>query len=91
METSELLRKAREYIAGETHPVFRAEVEDLIARQDWKGLQERFYSTLAFGTGGMRGIIGGGANRMNPLNVRRITQGLASYVLKAKKGRRPPP
>ena len=86
METNELLRKAGEYMAGEAHPVFRAEVEDLVARQDWKGLQERFYSTLAFGTGGMRGIIGGGANRMNPLNVRRITQGLASYVLKAKQG-----
>ncbi len=86
MDHAELLRKARDYTARETHPAFRAEVEDLIAKEDWKGLSERFYSSLAFGTGGMRGIIGGGSNRMNPLNVRRITQGLASYVLKAKRG-----
>ena len=51
-----------------------------------RGCRSASTRRLAFGTGGMRGIIGGGANRMNPLNVRRITQGLASYVLKAKQG-----
>ena len=86
MDEAELIRKAREYVAAEAHPAFRREVEDLVAGHDWKALSERFYSGLAFGTGGMRGIIGGGANRMNPLNIRRITQGLASYVLKAKRG-----
>lgn len=86
MDTSELLRKAQEYVAAERHPVFRAEVEDLVSRGDWQALSERFYSTLAFGTGGMRGVIGGGSNRMNPLNVRRITQGLAGYVLQARRG-----
>ncbi len=86
MDRTELVSKAQAYVAAETHPVFRAEVQDLLARQDWQALSERFYSNLAFGTGGMRGVIGGGANRMNPLNVRRITQGLASYVVKAKNG-----
>jgi phosphoglucomutase len=87
MDTAELKRKAEAYIASETHPRFRAEVEELVAREDWEQLSDRFYTTLAFGTGGMRGVIGGGTNRMNPLNIRRITQGLASYVLRATRSR----
>jgi phosphoglucomutase len=50
----------------------------------WKELEDRFYRNLEFGTGGLRGIIGGGYNRMNTLVVKSATQGLASYLLKAK-------
>ena len=45
-------------------------------------IQERFYKDLEFGTGGLRGIIGAGTNRMNIYTVRRATQGLANYILK---------
>ncbi len=45
-------------------------------------IQERFYKDLEFGTGGLRGIIAAGSNRMNVYTVRRATQGLANYILK---------
>lgn len=49
---------------------------------DEKEIQDRFYRELAFGTGGLRGVIGAGTNRMNIYTVRRATQGLANYILK---------
>ncbi len=53
-------------------------------------IEDRFYKDLAFGTGGLRGVIGAGTNRMNIYTVRKATQGLANYILKqggAEKGR----
>ncbi|PKM52597.1 MAG: phosphoglucomutase [Firmicutes bacterium HGW-Firmicutes-7] len=47
-----------------------------------KEIQERFYKDLEFGTGGLRGILGAGSNRMNIYTVRKATQGLANYILK---------
>jgi len=47
-----------------------------------KEIEERFYRNLEFGTGGLRGIIGAGTNRMNIYTVRKATQGLANYILK---------
>lgn len=44
-------------------------------------IEERFYKDLEFGTGGLRGIIGAGTNRMNKYNVRKATQGFANYIL----------
>lgn len=49
---------------------------------DDKEIQERFYRSLEFGTGGLRGIIGAGTNRMNIYTVRKATQGFANYILK---------
>lgn len=48
---------------------------------DAKELEERFYRDLEFGTGGLRGVIGAGSNRMNKYTVGRATQGFAQYVL----------
>ncbi|MCR4657087.1 MAG: phospho-sugar mutase, partial [Lachnospiraceae bacterium] len=42
-----------------------------------KEIEERFYKELEFGTGGLRGVIGAGTNRMNTYTVRKATQGLA--------------
>lgn len=47
-----------------------------------KEIKERFYKDLEFGTGGLRGIIGAGTNRMNKYTVGKATQGLANYILK---------
>ncbi len=44
--------------------------------------EDRFYKELEFGTGGLRGVIGAGTNRMNIYTVRKATQGLANYILK---------
>ena len=45
-------------------------------------IEDRFYKDLEFGTGGLRGVIGAGTNRMNIYTVRKATQGLANYILK---------
>lgn len=56
--------------------------EELLAiRNDSKEVEDRFYKDLAFGTGGLRGIIGAGTNRMNLYTVRKATQGLANYII----------
>ncbi len=49
---------------------------------DEKEIEERFYKELEFGTGGLRGIIGAGTNRMNIYTVRKASQGLANYIIK---------
>ena len=49
---------------------------------DEKEIEDRFYKDLAFGTGGLRGVIGAGTNRMNIYTVRKATQGLANYIKK---------
>jgi len=48
----------------------------------WKNCSPGFYQNLEFGTGGLRGVIGGGYNRMNTLVVKSATQGLANYLIK---------
>ncbi len=63
--------------------------ELLAIRNDEKEIEDRFYKDLEFGTGGLRGIIGAGTNRMNVYTVRKATQGLANYIVKqggSKKG-----
>ena len=58
-------------------------VADLKAIEgDEKEIEDRFYTELSFGTAGMRGVLGAGANRMNRYNVRRATKGLATYLLR---------
>ena len=49
---------------------------------DEREIEERFYRNLEFGTGGLRGIIGAGTNRMNVYTVRKATQGLANFIIK---------
>ena len=56
----------------------KAELKALAGNDD--EIKERFYKDLEFGTGGLRGIIGAGTNRMNIYTVRRATQGLANYI-----------
>ncbi|MCY6353864.1 phospho-sugar mutase [Clostridium sp. ZS2-4] len=55
--------------------------EELKNIKDEKELQDRFYKELEFGTGGLRGIIGAGTNRMNIYTVKKATQGLAYFLL----------
>ncbi len=76
-----ILCKAEEYIAAEQEASFRQEIQDLVRDRDWDGLYDRFYTELSFGTGGIRGVIGGGYTRINPYIIRKTTQGLADYIL----------
>lgn len=82
MDTSALRKRAQDYIEKEQNEVFRNEVKQLLESNNEKELEDRFYRDLEFGTGGLRGIIGGGYNRMNSLVVKRATQGLANYLIK---------
>ena len=63
----------------ELQPELREELEQI--KDDDKEIYERFYQELTFGTGGLRGILGAGTNRMNVYTVRRATAGLALYLL----------
>ncbi len=65
-------------------PYFDAETKKELEaiKSDAAEVEERFYKELEFGTGGLRGIIGAGLNRMNIYTVRKATQGLANYILK---------
>ncbi|MDR3301746.1 MAG: phospho-sugar mutase [Spirochaetaceae bacterium] len=83
MDKNQIEARAREYCAREKEARFRAEVEKLLAEGNFTELEDRFYQRLEFGTGGLRGIIAGGLNRMNTLVVKSATQGLATYVAKA--------
>ena len=67
-----------------TDPIFdEATKEELqgIAGEE-KEIEDRFYKDLSFGTGGLRGVIGAGTNRMNVYTVTKATQGLANYIRK---------
>ncbi len=55
--------------------------KELSSIKDEKELEERFYRELEFGTGGLRGIIGAGCNRMNIYTIGKVTQGLADYLI----------
>jgi phosphoglucomutase len=74
----------KKYEEWTTNPYFdEATRAELLALKDNdKEIQERFFKDLEFGTGGLRGILGAGVNRMNLYTVRRATQGLANTILK---------
>ena len=82
MDKNEILARAKEYINEEKDQHFRQEVEELIKAENMAELEDRFYQNLEFGTGGLRGIIGGGTNRMNTWMINHATQGLANYFIK---------
>lgn len=66
-----------------TNPYFDEDTKKELKaiENDDNEIKERFYADLAFGTAGLRGIIGAGINRMNIYVVRKATQGLADYIL----------
>ncbi|MFG6332835.1 MAG: phospho-sugar mutase [Lachnospiraceae bacterium] len=65
-----------------TDPIFdeatKAELREIAGEE--KEIEDRFYRELSFGTGGLRGVIGAGTNRMNVYTVTKATQGLANYI-----------
>ena len=85
MDKEKINTLANQYVKFEKEPAFKKEVENLLAEQKYDELNERFYKELDFGTGGIRGIIGGGYNRINSFIIRKTTQGLANYINKTVK------
>ena len=74
--------KAEQWLAPEFDEQTRKEVKELMENADKTGLIDAFYKDLEFGTGGLRGIMGAGSNRMNIYTVGMATQGLANYLKK---------
>ncbi|MBO5351626.1 MAG: phospho-sugar mutase [Alistipes sp.] len=77
----QILAKAQQWLDGNYDAETKAQVKHLI-ENDPKELIESFYKDLEFGTGGLRGIMGVGSNRMNVYTVGMATQGLANYLKK---------
>ena len=77
----EILERAKQWTNEEFDEKTRTEVKRLININDEKTLTDMFYKELEFGTGGMRGIMGPGTNRMNIYTVGKASQGLANYLL----------
>jgi phosphomannomutase len=80
-DRTELIRRVDAWSAADPDETTRAELQRLVAREDFAELEDRFAGTLEFGTAGLRGVVGAGPNRMNRAVVRRATAGLAAYLL----------
>lgn len=80
--SAEIKNRIQQWISDEYDPLTRNEIIQLIEKKDEKELTDRFYTDLQFGTGGLRGIIGAGTNRMNKYNIWKATQGLCNYLIK---------
>jgi phosphoglucomutase len=75
-------QKQFEYWLNDSYFDDTTKQELLAIRNNEEEVEDRFYKELEFGTGGLRGVIGAGTNRMNIYTVRKATQGLANYILK---------
>ncbi len=80
--------KAKQWLSPSFDEETRQEVQAMLDNPDKTSLIEAFYKTLEFGTGGLRGIMGAGTNRMNIYNVGMATQGFANYLKKCYKDRK---
>ena len=79
--------RAKEWLSPAFDEETRKEVQAMLDAEDKTALIDAFYQNLEFGTGGLRGIMGAGTNRMNKYIVGMATQGFANYILKAFPGR----
>ncbi len=86
MENQELIKQVTEKAEKWLTPAYdaetQAEVKRMLENDDKTELIEAFYKDLEFGTGGLRGIMGVGSNRMNIYTVGAATQGLSNYLKK---------
>ena len=91
MENNELIAqceaRAKEWLSPAFDEETRKEVQAMLDNPDKTALIDAFYQNLEFGTGGLRGIMGAGTNRMNKYIVGMATQGFANYILKAFPGK----
>ncbi len=76
----EVIAKANVWLGSEYDKETREEVQRMLDNEDKTDLIESFYKDLEFGTGGLRGIMGAGTNRMNIYTVGAATQGLSNYL-----------
>ncbi len=82
LSLDQIKTRARQWLAPEFNEDTRKEVREMLEK-DEKKLIDAFYQDLEFGTGGLRGIMGAGTNRMNIYTLGMATQGLSNYLIKA--------
>ena len=78
MTNQTIVNKAQQWLASNISQEEKDEINQMLNNTDDTALEEAFYKDLEFGTGGLRGIMGIGSNRMNKYTVGRATQGLAN-------------
>ena len=83
------MERAEDWLGPSYDAATQAEVRRLM-KEDRMVLEDAFYKNLEFGTGGLRGIMGVGTNRMNRYTIGMVTQGLANYVKKRTRDRTRP-
>ena len=76
----DILDKAKQWLTATFDAETQTEIQDLINNNP-SDLADRFYKNMEFGTGGMRGIMGAGTNRINKYTLGRATQGLSNYLI----------
>ena len=81
MDINTELSEWKQYATEDADLVY--ELQSLDPERDQKDIYERFYRDLEFGTGGLRGVLGAGTNRMNIYVIRKVTQGLCDYLKSA--------
>jgi len=84
---TEILNKAKLWLTDTFDSETQQEIHELINKNP-EQLTDRFYKDLEFGTGGMRGIMGAGTNRINKYTLGKSTQGLANYLIKVFPGKK---
>lgn len=84
-ELNQVIATAQTWLDGNYDEDTKAAVRKMLEAEDKTELIDSFYRTLEFGTGGLRGIMGPGTNRMNKYIVAQATQGYANYLLKTQK------
>jgi len=81
LSLDQIRSRARQWLSPEFNEETREEVTEMLEK-DEKKLVDAFYQDLEFGTGGLRGIMGAGTNRMNIYTLGMATQGLSNYLIK---------
>ncbi|MEL6558304.1 MAG: phospho-sugar mutase [Bacteroidota bacterium] len=82
----EIIQKAESWLNSPIDEQTKSEIKQMIDSADQTNLVDSFYKNLEFGTGGLRGIMGAGSNRMNKYTIGMATQGFANYLLKSFEG-----
>jgi phosphoglucomutase len=79
----EVENKVNQWLNGNYDAATKSTIQDLLDEKNYTELTDAFYQDLAFGTGGLRGIMGTGSNRINRYTLGAATQGLANYLKKS--------
>ncbi len=80
--SSEAEKNINLWLTDPKYAQYKPELEQLITKEDWKTLEDSFFTVVPFGTGGRRGMVGIGSNRINRVTIGESAQGLADYITK---------